>query len=194
MWVVGLVVGLIALFILLLTVPVDLVFYVERDEKLRLGATVRFMFRFKKDIGSKKRRRREEDGQKEKAKKHRRGIKPLITALTTRGFAYKLLKFVRDVLRIVKIRELKARVRIGLGDPAETGMLFAVIAPTMVFVRSISSADVEVEPDFEEERLEGYCQGDVRAIPIKFVRPLVLFLCSKATLKALWAMRKARRK
>jgi hypothetical protein len=194
-WVVGLVVGLIVLFVLLLAMPIDVVFYVERDARFRLGATVRLMFGLiKKDLGSKKRRRREEDDQKAKLKKHRVGVRPLIAALTTRGFAQKLLKLMRDVLRIVKVRELKARVRIGLGDPAETGILFAVVAPTMIFVRSFSSADVLVEPDFEDEKLEGYCQGDIRAVPIKFVRPLVPFVFSRTTWHAVRAMIKARRK
>lgn len=195
MWVVGLVVGLLLVLVVLLTAPVDVVFYVERDAKFRLGATVRLMFGLiKKDLGSKKRRRREGDEQKARVKRRRGSIRPLVAALTTRGFAQKLLKLTRDVLRIVKIRELKARVRIGLGDPAETGILFAVLAPTMVFVRSFSSADVEVEADFWEEKLEGYCQGDIRAVPIRFVGILVPFIFSRTTWRAMRAMMRARRK
>jgi len=192
-WVIGLVLGLIALFVLLLAIPVDVVFYVERDAKFRLGATVRLLFGLvKKDIGSKK--RRPEEGEALRKERPKGSIRPLVAALMTRGFPQKLLRLMRDSLRAVRVRELKARVRIGLGDPAETGILFAVLAPTVLFVRSVSSADVEVEPDFEEEKLEGYCRGDIRAIPIRFLRLLIPFFCSRTTLRAFRAMYRARRK
>lgn len=195
MWVIALVAGIFLLFVLLLAVPVDLAFSVERDGNFRLRMRVGWMFGLiGKDIGGRKKKRREEGVEKEKPKKRRGSVKALLAALTTEGFPQKLFSFVRDILRLSKIRQLRMNFRIGLGDPAETGMLFAVLAPAMVVIRSFSSADIQLEPDFEQERLQGYCKGDIRAVPIKFVRPLIPFVFSTATMRAMKAMVTARRK
>lgn len=195
MWVIALVAGIFLLFVLLLVVPVDLAFSIERDGSFRLRMRVGWMFGLiGKNIGGRKAKRREEGMEKEKPKKRRRSVRALLAALSTEGFPQKLFSFVRDILRLSKIRQLRVNFRIGLGDPAETGMLFAVLAPAMVVVRSFSAADVQLEPDFEQERLQGYCRGDIRAVPIKFVRPLIPFVFSTATMRAVKAMVMARRK
>lgn len=195
MWVIALVAGIFLLFVLLLAVPVDLAFSVERDGSFRLRMRVRWMFGLiGKDIGGRKKKRREEGVEKEKPKKRRGSAKALLAALTTEGFPQKLFSFVRDILRLSKIRQFRMNFRVGLGDPAETGMLFAVLAPAMLVIRSFSSADIQLEPDFEQERLQGYCKGNIRAVPIKLVRPLIPFVFSTATMRAMKAMVTARRK
>lgn len=195
MWVIALVAGIFLLFVLLLAVPVDLAFSVERDGNFRLRMRVGWMFGLiGKDIGGRKKKRREEGVEKEKPKKRRGSAKALLAALTTEGFPQKLFSFVRDILRLSKIRQFRMNFRVGLGDPAETGMLFAVLAPAMLVIRSFSSADIQLEPDFEQERLQGYCKGNIRAVPIKLVRPLIPFVFSTATMRAMKAMVTARRK
>jgi len=195
MWVVGLVAGIVLLFILLLAVPVDVSFSLERDGSFSLRARVGWMFGLiGKNIGGKKRKKTVEKAKERKTTRRRGSVRSLLAVLTTEGFPQKLYGLIREILRIVKIRELKASFRIGLGDAAETGMLFAVLAPAMVFVRAYSSAEVQLEPDFEQERLEGYCKGDVRAVPIKFVKAFVPFVFSWTTMRAMRAMLRARRK
>jgi hypothetical protein len=184
MWVLALAlaVGILALLIILLAVPVELVFSIERDEGFRSNARVRWMFGLiGKDIGGRK------DG-KQKPKKRRGDVKSILAALTTGGFPQKLMSLARRAVRMLKIREFEANFRIGLGDPAETGMLFAVIAPTMFFIKSFPSLEVNVEPDFEQEGLQGYCRGAIRAVPIMFVAVLIPFLLSATTIRALKAM------
>ena len=92
------------------------------------------------------------------------------------------------------MHEFKLSLRVGLGDPAETGLLFALIGPTMVYAKSFSSLDVQVEPDFCQGGLQGYCQADVRAFPLRLVGPLVVFVFSPTTVRAIKAMVVARRK
>ncbi len=187
-WVIVLVVAMPVLLVLLLVIPIDLAFSIERSDSFKMKARVKWMFGLLgKDITRGKK-------PAEKPVKKRRGnIMSLVAAFTTEGFAQKFLSFLKDVLRVLKIRELKANLTVGLGNPADTGMLFAVIVPTMVFFRNLSSVNVEVEPDFEEEKLHGYCAGNVRAMPLKFVTISIPFIFSATTLKALRASFRARK-
>jgi len=187
-WIIATVLGVFLLFVLLFAIPVDLVFCVEKDVDFKSRVRVRWMFGLiGRDITSRKKR-------PEKEKKKRKGnIKPLLAMLRTRGFLQKLTKFVKHVFQLLNVRELKLNLRVGLSDPAETGFLFAVIGPAMVYVKSLSSLDVHVEPDFEQENLRGYFQGDLRASPIQFVKPFALFLFSATTIRAIKAMVAARR-
>ncbi|RLC93790.1 MAG: hypothetical protein DRI40_08315 [Chloroflexi bacterium] len=189
MWVTVLVLaGVVAVTAILLVVPVDVDFSVERETDFRSRARVKWMFGLiGKEIGG---RRNEKKG---KQKEHRLNLRSLLAAMTTGGFPHKLLAFAKDAARALKIRELEANLRVGLGDPAETGMLFSAIAPTMFFIRSWPSVDVNVEPDFEQKRFQGYCKGAIRTIPLSFARAFIPFVFSKTTIRAFRAMLRDRR-
>lgn len=220
MWIVATVLGVafffIILIIILLAIPIDLLFYVEKDIDFRSRLRVQWMFGLiRKEISIKKKSTEREKKQrriksllfslinrgfsririhKKNKKRKKRSIKPFLAMLRTRGFLGKLAKFIGRFFRILHIRELRINLRVGLDDPADTGLLFALIGPTMVFIRPLSSVDVQIEPDFQQENIQGRFQGDLRVFPIKFVKPLALFAFSITTLRAMKAMFTARRK
>ncbi|OGO02618.1 MAG: hypothetical protein A2Y91_01075 [Chloroflexi bacterium RBG_13_54_8] len=195
MWVIGAIAGVVLFLILLLLIPIDLVFSVEKDAHFRSKVRSVWLFGLVgKGIGGGKNRQRHEEGEKEKFKKRRGEMgEYLVAALNTEGFPHRLFGFVREVFRLLKVRKLKADFRAGLGGPVETGMLFALLGPAVALVRSFSSvADIRIEPDFEKETLEGYCEGDIRVVPIRLVKPLASFLLSRPTMRAAKAVRKCR--
>lgn len=192
MWILAVVLGPLLFFVVLLAVPVDLVFYIEKDMAFSSKVRVGWMFNLVgKEIGGKKREKKEP--RKEKKKRKRR-IKPLIAMLRARGFLGRLVSFVRDVLRISHIRELRADIRVGLNDPAETGMLFAIVAPVMAYLRAFTSLDVRIQPEFEQMVFQGYFKGDLRIFPIQLLVASILFALSPATMRGIKAMVVARRK
>ena len=191
MWIFATVLGFFLFFVLLLAVPVDLFFCLEKDEDFKPRLMVRWLFGLiGKDISGKGKKK----PKPKKERKRKRNIKPLLAVLRTRGFLQRFFKFIRDVFRLLKIRDLKLNCRVGLDDPAETGLLFAAIGPAMVYIKSFSSVDIQVEPDFDQESLRGYCKGDLRVFPIQFVSPVVSFAFSPATMRAIKAAVVARRK
>jgi len=195
MWVIGPIAGVVLFLILLLLIPIDLVFSVEKDAYFRSKVRAVWLFGLVgKGIGSGKNRQRHEEGEEEKFKKRRGEMgEYLVAALNTEGFPQRLFGFVREVFRLLKVRQLKADFRAGLGGPVETGMLFALLGPAVALVRSFSSvADIRIEPDFEKETLEGHCEGDIRVVPIRVVKPLASFLLSRPTMRAAKAVRKCR--
>jgi len=139
--------------------------------------------------------KRKKKPKKEKAKeKRKRRIKPFIAMLRARGFLRRLLRFVRDIFRILHVREFALDLRIGLSDPAETGMLFALIAPAAVQLRAFTPLDIQIQPDFEQTGLQGYFKGRLRIFPIQLIIVGTLFALSPATIRAIKSMVLAWRK
>jgi len=181
-WILATVLGIFLFFALLLAIPVDVTFRVEKSTDFKSRVRVRWLFGLiGKDISGEK-------------KKRKGNIKPLLAMLRTRRFPRKLFKFARSTFPLLKVRELKLNLRVGLDDPAETGLFFAIIGPMMVYIRSLPSLDIQVEPDFEGESLRGHFRGDIRACPIQFVGLCVAFALSPTTIRAVKAMVTARRK
>jgi len=70
-------------------------------------------------------------------------------------------------------------MRVGLGDPADIGLLFALIGPVMPFLAPSSVKRIAVRPDFSDSAVcEGFMQGALRIQPIKLVVPLERFVFS----------------
>ena len=194
MWILATVLGILLFFLLLLAIPVDLVFCVEKEVAFKSRVRVGWMFGLiAKDISGKKEPEKEKRKRKRK-RKDKSNTKPLLAMFGAKGFLLKLLGLVRDILRLLNIRELEVNLRVGLDDPAETGLLFALVGPALVCAKSFSALDVQVEPDFEQENLQGYCKGDFRAFPIRFAGLIILFAFSPTTIRAIKAIVVARRK
>lgn len=190
MWVLAAVLGPIVFFALLLTVPVDLYFHVEKDAAFHSQVRVGWMYNL---IGRDIKRKKKAKKEKPKEKRKRR-IKPFIAMLRARGFLRRLLRFVRDIFGVLHAREFTLSLRIGLSDPAETGMLFAVIAPALVQLRIFTPLDIQIQPDFEQTGLQGHSKGHLRIFPIQLIFLGTLFALSPATMRAVkamvWAWRK----
>ena len=191
-WILVSLLGLAGLLVLLLSVPIDLAFSFEKKEGFRPRVRIGWLFGLiRKDLGSRKRRPKEP---KPKKRSTRRGPQRFFAMLKTRGFPGSFLKLGRRLLSTVKVRELKIDLRLGLGDPAETGLLFGAMAPLLAYAGSVTFADIAVEPDFLEDTLQGYGKGAVRVYPITLVPPLIMFALSPATIRGFMALRRAGRR
>ena len=187
MWILATVLGLLLLFVVLLAIPVDLVICIEKDVDFRPRVRVKWLFGLiGKDITGRGKKPKKE-------RKRKRNIKPLVAILRTRGFLQKLFKFIKRIFQLLDLRKFRLILRVGLDDPAETGLFFALIGPAMVCIKSFSSLDVQVEPDFHQESLRGLCEADLRVLPIQLAGPLLVFAISPSTIRAIRAMVVARR-
>lgn len=108
------------------------------------------------------------------------------------GLGDRVLRLLRSLRRGVRVREVKLRARVGLGDPADTGMLVGWAAPLLAVARAAPGLDLRLEPDFAREVLEGEARGELRAFPLLVLPPLLRFALSPATLRALRALRSRR--
>ena len=173
-------------FLLVLSMPVDLAFDVGGPGAARSRLRVGWLFGLLgKEIGRGKKKPKERAS---KRKKERRSAKPLLSLLVTKGVGGALLKLSRRILRGVKVRHLDAYLRIGLDDPADTGMLYSALWPVLVPLTNHTSANVRLEPSFEEPALDLTARGWIRMFPIEMVWYVLLFVLSPAGLRVMKRM------
>ena len=92
-----------------------------------------------------------------------------VAAIRKRRFRQRLYAVVGKLWRAVEKRDVRLRACIGLGDPADTGQLWAVLGPLSAVFASVRSARLSIEPDFVDEALVLEGSGHVRLVPLQII-------------------------
>ncbi len=181
MWVIAVLASLVILLIAVLCVPIDMALHVDGHgmPKFRLRLSWLFGLVDKEITGGKK-----EAEAKRKPGKRSWGIRDIFEILKTNGLLRQSYGLVKGILSCLRIRNIVADLRIGLDNPADTGLLFAVIGPALAFLNPRFPHQIRVQPSFEEAVLEGYSYGRVRLRPIQLVTPFLKFALSPAAIRA----------
>lgn len=99
-------------------------------------------------------------------------------------------RFIRDIWRATHAGDLLLRLRIGLGDPADTGCLWAVLGPIAGMVQNVQGAVVRIEPEFVDPVFEIESRGRFRLLPVQFMALTLAFLLSPVMLRTWWRLRR----
>jgi len=187
LWVIVTLASLAVILVLVLSVPFDMAFQVSVPGRPRFRIKLLWLFGLvsKEITGEKKPEEKKEVVQKrQKPGAGRRRFRDILAILRTRGLLRQLRVLIGDIFSRLKIRDLAADFRVGLGDPAETGLLFALIGPTTFCLSSSFPLQIRVQPSFADEAtFEGYSCGAVRLCPIQLVIPFLRFVFSLATVR-----------
>ncbi|MFC1965118.1 DUF2953 domain-containing protein [Chloroflexota bacterium] len=189
MWVIVALASLAALLIIVLCVPLDVVLHTDVYGGAKFRLRLSWLFGLvSKDIAKEKKKpeekRRVVEG-KRKPGERRKGIRAIFQILQAKGLLRQVQGLLKDVLSRFKVGNLVADFRVGLGDPADTGLLFAIIGTATPFLGSSRFHEIRVVPSFEDKAIfEGYSHGRVRLRPIQLVAPLLRFIFSLATIRA----------
>lgn len=182
------IVCLIVAFILLLCVPLDLKFVWDSLQKPPGRFRLKWFFgALGRDIqkGAPKPER------KEKAKKERaggatknlNGIRDFIEIVRIKGLFRQLARLIKDLFKQIKLKNFTGSIRVGLGDPADTGFLFAIVNSALPFLDNLANK-ASVQPVFEGDSIfEAHLKGMVRLQPIKFTLPFARFIFSPVGIK-----------
>lgn len=108
-------------------------------------------------------------------------VLPLLRQSTFRN---RVVRFAKDMFRATHGRDLYLRLRIGLGDPADTGRLWALIGPIAGIAANIESAEVHLEPEFMEPVFTIESNGTFRLIPLQLIVLTIAFILSPTILPA----------
>lgn len=110
----------------------------------------------------------------------------VLSIIRTEGLIGNLKRLLMGLPRALRVRRLKARLRMGFEDPADTGLAAGCLWSMIGYLESHYPLDMRIEPSFCEEALEGEGEGALRIWPALVVLPLLRFLLSRPTLKATW--------
>ncbi len=177
-----LVVGIVLFFILVLSIPIEMAFDTSRPgAKARVGWAFGLLW---KDVGGEKKKPKRPK-KKKKKKKRRPGVKAFPDFLETRGSVSGLLKLARRMIGGIRVKQLDAHLRMGLDDPADTGMLYSVMLPILIPLNYIGSSNVRMELCFQEAILDFTGRGHVRIVPAQMIWAVLLFGLSPAGLRVI---------
>lgn len=186
---------LLALLIAFLAVPLTVKFSIRRREDVTGLIRFRWLFglvRFQVNMpraGTTAARSWSAPAQKKRSVPRRKkktvgGGRHVLSVIRQPACWRHILKFLRGFLRAAHARDLILRVRIGLGDPADTGSLWAVVGPIAGMAHNLRGAVVRIEPEFMDQVFEVESEGQLRLVPIQFIALTVAFLLSPTTWRA----------
>jgi hypothetical protein len=157
---------------------------VQGKPKVQLRFSWLFGLVSKEITGKKGKHEEKKRAVKEKKKRQRPDARLIFSILRIKGVLKQFKELLKGVLSCFKFRDLVADFTIGLGDPADTGLLFAIIGPTAAFLGSSQFHQLRVRPSFGDNAvLQGYSQGTVRLRPIRLLPPFIKFACSLTTIR-----------
>lgn len=185
--------ALLGLMVLVLALPVDLSFRLRGLEAFAGQVTVRWLFglvRFRFDL-PRARPSKPPEPEPEPASepaRPRRGAGGarwnILPALREPAFRQRSYRLAGDLARAAHLRELGLRVRLGLGDPADTGRLWALVGPIDAAAKNLRNAEVRIEPEFGDAVLEFDARGRVVLFPVQLVALLASFALSPPAIRA----------
>ena len=114
-----------------------------------------------------------------------------MAAIRQASFRRRILRFMSDIWRAIRKKNVQLLVRMGLGDPADTGQLWAVLGPLSGMFASLRDIRIAIEPDFVDTTLEVDSSGTIRLIPLQFVFLTLGLLFSPPIWRGILLMRKS---
>ena len=191
---------ILLVFIVLLAIPISLTHQLTWNQGFQGEFTLRWLFGLVHIHFSPSKATPEESGKAKrvdsKAKKvsskkksstgKRRNI---IATLRQKVFRQRIYRFITDLWRAVHKENIRLRVCLGLGDPADTGRLWAIMGPIAGMLSSVKEVKIEIMPDFLESNIEVDSSGTVQLIPLHIIMLILGLLLSPTILKGIKQLR-----
>jgi hypothetical protein len=188
LWVIAVLVSLAILITLVLCIPLELVFRTNMDERPKFR--LRLIWLFGLVTGELRQTRKKSEGKRTNEYERKpddwmQRLRVTFEILQIKGLLKQLGCSIKGIIRRVKVREVAANLKVGLDNPADTGLLFAFIAPVNLAINYFLPYPVKIEPSFTGESLiTGNIYGTVRLWPIQLAATLIAFAFSLPTLRA----------
>ncbi|MFC2032121.1 DUF2953 domain-containing protein [Chloroflexota bacterium] len=189
LWIVATLAGVVVAIIIALSMPLYLKLHMDAAGRPRFRMSLTWLFGLlRKDITRKEKRPEGKEKvlqEKRKSGGKRPRARVILEILRARGLLRQIKILVKDILRLPRIKDLEADLTVGLGDPADTGLLFALIGPATSFLSPSLRNEINVQPSFANDAiLEGSLYGTLRLRPIRTITPLLRFIFSLPALRA----------
>lgn len=179
---------ILGLPVLLLALPIDVAFRVEGIETFNGQIAICWMFglvRFRVRIPGVSKPAREPKAAKVRVKPDKRiGHLHVVALLRQAAFRQRVYRLVADLAGAAHLRQLRLRMRLGLGDPADTGRLWALVGPLNAVAQNLRNADVQIEAEYLDPVFEFQARGRLLLVPLQFLILAIGFALSPASIRA----------
>ncbi len=179
--------GVFCLALGALCVPLDisLSFDTTRSEKLSLR--VAWLFGFLRVHQSKvgKKPPKRQGKIKKKTEVRKRDLRLVLQILRVKGVGHAIARFARRIFLRLEMLDLRGELTMGLEDPADTGILMAVLMPACMILNVLSGKFFVVRPAFGGAVLEGNGEAIIRLFPLWFSLSAARFIFSVPAFTAL---------
>ena len=180
--------GVFCLGLAALCVPLDisLSFNTKRSEKLSLRVTWLFGFLRVRQFEFGKKPAKPQ-GKKEKKTEgvQKRDLRLVLQILRVKGMGSAIARLAHRIFLRLEILDLRGELIIGLDDPADTGILMAILVPACIILTTLSGKFFMVRPSFGGMLLDGNGEAIVRLFPIWPCLSVARFTFSMPALTAL---------
>ena len=185
----------LSLVVILLAVPVTLTY--QLSWKQTLSANLKLIWAFglvRADVSPDQEKSAPDKPEATQPKSGRKGESPgkkpnFMAAIRHPSFRRRIFRFVSDLWRAIHKKNVQLLVRLGLGDPADTGQLWAVFGPLSGMLARLRDVRITIEPDFLDAKLEVDSSGTIRMIPLQFVILVLGLLFSPPIWRGIMLMR-----
>ena len=118
-----------------------------------------------------------------------RNKREVFAVIRQKKFRRRIIRFTSDVWQAIHKENIRLRVRVGLGDPADTGQLWAVLGPVSGMLANFQEVSMNIEPDFFDTTLELDSSGSIRIIPLQMIYLITALLLSPPVWQGIKRMR-----
>lgn len=187
----------LSLIVILLAIPVTLTYRLYWKQTLSANIRLKWAFGLvRADVSpdnaiakaDQPEAARKKTGQRDKSHARKANF---MAAIRQRSFRRRIIRFLSDAWRAIHKKNVRLLVRLGLGDPADTGQLWAVFGPLSAMLASLRDIRIAVEPDFLDTTFEVDSSGTIRLIPLQFMILALGLLFSPPIWRGIMLMRKS---
>lgn len=179
--------SVLGLLVMLLAVPVDVAFWIRGIEPFDGQASFRWLFglvRYRVHLPGFPGLPPLRAGARQQVARPRGDRGRVLTVLREAAFRRRVVRFAEDLVRAAQLHELRLRLRLGLGDPADTGRLWALLGPLSVAAQQMRNTELRIEPEFMEAVVEFEAHGRLMLIPLRILTLVLAFALSPASVRA----------
>lgn len=177
--------------LLVLAVPVDLSFRFQGMEAPEAQVAVGWLFGLVHHRVRLSGNARRTTARSDPATHDRRGGQ-VAAVLRQSAFRRRLMRLFRDLFNAAHFSDLVLRMRLGLGDPADTGRLWALVGPLGAAAQRLPNAQINVEPEFIDAIFEFDVCGRMAIVPLQLLAIGIMFALSPPSIRAWRSLRAAR--
>lgn len=177
--------------IALLAIPLAVEFELEWPGRSRNEIVLAWAFGFVRARVPGRDSARAATKRKQAGRRESGGSRPqnMLAALRLRDFRRRLYRFGGDLWRSIDKQDIRIHARVGLGNPADTGMLWAAVGPVSGLLASARGISVSIEPDFVAAVFEVDGRGRFSFVPLRLIAIMLGMVVSPTAWRGLRAMK-----